>query len=89
MILWLKHEADVNGTYTISQINMIPTGVQLVSIVAGIVSTSMVMVYPFWAVLSVVAGVLLFANLCLVAWDIPTSLHCEYRGEIGTPKSLS
>ncbi|KAI9896777.1 hypothetical protein N3K66_007799 [Trichothecium roseum] len=75
MILWLKHEADVNGTYTISEINMIPTGVQLVSIVAGIVSTSMVMVYPFWAVLSVVAGVLLFANLCLVVWDIPTSLH--------------
>ena len=82
MILWLKHEADVNGTFTVSQINMIPTGVQAVSIVAGIAATSMVMVYPFWAVLSVVAGVLLFANLCLVAWDIPTGLHCKRSNRI-------
>jgi hypothetical protein len=83
MILWLKHEADVNGTFTVSQINIIPTGVQAVSIVAGIAATSMVMVYPFWAVLSVVAGVLFFANLCLVAWDIPTGLHCEQSNRIG------
>lgn len=77
MILWLKDEADRNGTYTIEQINQIPTGVQAVSIVAGISATSMVMVYPFWAVMSVVGGILFFANLCQVAWDIPTGLHCK------------
>ncbi|KAK1145244.1 hypothetical protein N8T08_004397 [Aspergillus melleus] len=75
MILWLKDSADKYGTWTVSEINMIPTGVQCVSIVVGILATSLVMVYPFWAVMSVVAAVLLFANLCLLAWDIPVGLH--------------
>ncbi|KAL4794270.1 major facilitator superfamily domain-containing protein [Aspergillus venezuelensis] len=74
MILWLKDQADTHGTWTISQINMIPTGVQAVSVFAGILATSLVMVYPFWAVMSVVATVLLFANVCLLVWDIPTGL---------------
>ena len=77
MILWLKDSADKHGTWTVSEINMIPTGVQCVSIVVGILATSLVMVYPFWAVMSVVAAVLLFANLCLLAWDIPIGLHCQ------------
>ncbi|KAL2784185.1 major facilitator superfamily domain-containing protein [Aspergillus keveii] len=74
MILWLKQEADLNGTWTVSQINQIPTGVQAVSIFAGILATSLVMVYPFWAVMSVVASVLLFGNVCLLVWDIPVGL---------------
>jgi hypothetical protein len=76
MILWLKQEADLNGTWTVSQINQIPTGVQAVSIFAGILATSLVMVYPFWAVMSVVASVLLFGNVCLLVWDIPVGLKC-------------
>jgi hypothetical protein len=76
MILWLKEEADLNGTWTVSQINQIPTGVQAVSIFAGILATSLVMVYPFWAVMSVVASVLLFGNVCLLVWDIPVGLKC-------------
>ncbi|KAL4891175.1 MFS general substrate transporter [Aspergillus ambiguus] len=75
MILWLKDNADKHGTWTVSQINMIPTGVQGVSIFAGIIATSLVMVYPFWAVMSVVAAVLFFANVCLLAWEIPIGLH--------------
>lgn len=78
MILWLKHEADLNGTWTIEQINIIPTGVQGVSIVFGILATSLVMIYPMWAVMSVVATVLLFANVCLLVWDIPVGLHCKF-----------
>lgn len=78
MIIWLKYEADMNGTWTVPQINMIPTGVQAVSIVFGILTTSLVMIYPMWAVMSVVSAVLFFANACLLAWDIPVGLHCEY-----------
>lgn len=76
MILWLKDQADTHGTWTVSQINMIPTGVQAVSVFAGILATSLVMVYPFWAIMSVVAAVLLFGNVCLLVWDIPTGLKC-------------
>lgn len=79
MILWLKQEKDLHGTYTVEQINMIPTGVQAVSIVAGIAATSLIMVYPFWAVLSTVAGVLFFSNVCLLVWDIPTGLKCKFQ----------
>lgn len=79
MILWLKDQADRFGMWSVEEINMIPTGVQCVSVVFGILATSLVMVYPFWAVMSVVAGVLVFANACLLAWDIPTGLKCKSR----------
>lgn len=77
MILWLKDQADRFDMWSVEEINMIPTGVQCVSIVFGILATSSVMVYPFWAVMSVVAGILVFANACLLAWDIPTGLKCK------------
>lgn len=77
MILWLKYQQEQFGMWTVEEINMIPTGVQCVSVVFDILATSLVMVYPFWAVMSVVAGVLLFANACLLAWDISTGLKCE------------
>ncbi|PSN65477.1 MFS general substrate transporter [Corynespora cassiicola Philippines] len=75
MALWLKHEAELNGTYTVQEINLIPTGVQGVAIVTGILVTSLVMIYPMWIVFSCVAFMLLFANVCLLVWDIPTGLH--------------
>lgn len=78
MALWLKHEATLHGTYTVAEINVIPTGVQAISIVAGVVATSLCMIYPIWAVMCVVAGILFFANVCLLIWDIPTGLHCKY-----------
>ncbi|KAL5041876.1 hypothetical protein BDW71DRAFT_211712 [Aspergillus fruticulosus] len=74
MILWLKDQADRHGTWTVSQINMIPTGVQAVAVFAGVLATSLVMVYPPWAVMGVVASVLLFSNVCLLVWDIPLGL---------------
>lgn len=77
MALWLKHEADLNGTWTVAQINTIPTGVQAIAIVAGVLATSLCMIYPIWCVMCVVAAVLFFANLCLLIWDIPIGLHCE------------
>ena len=79
MALWLKHEAELNGTYTIQEINLIPTGVQGVAIVTGILVTSLVMIYPMWIVFSCVAFMLLFANVCLLVWDIPTGLHCKFH----------
>lgn len=77
MQAWLKKEADMNGTYSIEEINLIPTGVQGVAIVTGILVTSLVMIYPMWAVFSVVTGILLFANVCLRIWHIPLGLHCR------------
>lgn len=74
MIIWLK-EGD--ETWTVAQINMIPTGVQAVSIVFGILTTSLVMIYPMWAIMSIVSAILFFANACLLAWDIPLGLHCR------------
>jgi hypothetical protein len=75
MHLWLKDQKDKFGTYTVEQINIYPTGVQGVAIVTGILATNLCMVYPLWAVFSVVAGCLLFANVCLLIWNIPIGLH--------------
>ncbi|KAK2753412.1 hypothetical protein FQN55_003541 [Onygenales sp. PD_40] len=75
MALWLKDEAKLHGTYTVPQINTIPTGVQGVSIVVGVLATSLCMIYPIWAVFSVATGILLFSNVCLLIWDIPVGLH--------------
>ncbi|KAJ3958502.1 hypothetical protein N0V92_004920 [Colletotrichum tropicale] len=50
MALWLKHEADLNGTWTVAQINTIPTGVQAIAIVAGVFATSLCMIYPICCV---------------------------------------
>ncbi|KAL0938069.1 Pantothenate transporter liz1-like protein 7 [Colletotrichum truncatum] len=80
MAAWLKKEADMNGTYTIEQINLIPTGVQALAIVTGVLITSLVMIYPMWIVFSIVTAILLFSNVCLRIWYIPLGLHftCYY-----------
>jgi hypothetical protein len=75
MALWLKYEAEQHGTYTIPEINTIPTGVQGVAIVAGILSTSLCMVYPIWTTFTFATAVLLFCNVVLLVWDIPVGLH--------------
>ncbi|OLN86380.1 Pantothenate transporter liz1-like protein 7 [Colletotrichum chlorophyti] len=80
MQAWLKKEADMNGTYSIEEINLIPTGVQGLAIVAGVLITSLVMIYPMWIIFSCVTAVLLFSNICLRIWHIPLGLHftCYY-----------
>ncbi|KAJ5455840.1 uncharacterized protein N7458_004104 [Penicillium daleae] len=75
MALWLKYEAEQHGTYTIPQINTIPTGVQGVAILTGILSTSLCMVYPIWTTFTAASAVLLFCNVVLLVWDIPVGLH--------------
>ena len=75
MALWLKYETQEHGTYTIPQINTIPTGVQGVAIVTGILSTSLCMVYPIWTTFTAASAVLLFCNVVLLVWDIPVGLH--------------
>lgn len=78
MQAWLKKEADLNGTYSIEQINLIPTGVQGLAIVCGVLITSLVMIYPMWIVFSCVTAILLFSNICLRIWYIPLGLHCKF-----------
>ncbi|KAH8819893.1 major facilitator superfamily domain-containing protein [Xylogone sp. PMI_703] len=75
MALWLKDEATKHGTYTVAQINTIPTAVQGFAIISAILATSLCMIYPLWIVFSVVSAILLFCNLVLLAWDVPVGLH--------------
>lgn len=77
MALWLKYEKDNFGAFEQWQVNVYPTGVQAVAIVTGILTTSLCMVYPLWAILSVVCGILLFSNISLLVWNIPRGLKCE------------
>jgi len=76
MGLWLKDQASKFGTYSVPQINTIPTGAQGVSVVAAVLATSLCMVYPTWIVFTCVEAIFLFANICLLVWYIPTGLHC-------------
>ncbi|PGH14931.1 hypothetical protein AJ80_05744 [Polytolypa hystricis UAMH7299] len=75
MALWLKDRADKFGTYTVPQINTIPTGAQGVSVIAAILATSLCMVYPVWAIFSIVHVIYIFAIIVLMVWFVPVPLH--------------
>ncbi|KAK4118832.1 MFS general substrate transporter [Parathielavia appendiculata] len=70
MTLWLKAEG-----YSVEDINIYSTGVQGTAIAIGIIATNLVMVYPIWVIFSLIAGTLLFCNVCLLIWNIPLGLH--------------
>jgi hypothetical protein len=76
MALWLKDEAKKHNTYSVAQINTIPTGVQAVAVVSAILATSLCMIYPLWVIFTVVSAVLFFSNAVLLAWNVPKALHC-------------
>lgn len=79
MALWLKDQAaKFPGSYSIPQINTIPTGAQGVSVVAALLATSLCMIYPLWSIFSIVQTIYLIANILLLVWFIPKGLHCEY-----------
>jgi hypothetical protein len=67
--------------WTIQQINQIPTGVQAVSAVALLLSTSLCMVYPVWIIVTVIQFITLFAVVVLLIWKVPLTLHCKYKAE--------
>jgi hypothetical protein len=77
MALWLKDLATKYGTYSVPQINTIPTGAQGVSVIAALLATSLCMIYPLWAIFTIVQVIFLFANICLLVWLVPTGLHCK------------
>ena len=77
MALWLKDLASKHHTYSIPQINTIPTGAQGVSVIAAILATSLCMIYPLWSIFTIVQVIFLFANICLLVWRIPIGLHCK------------
>jgi hypothetical protein len=77
MALWLKDERRLHKTYSIEQINNLPTGAQAVSIVAGILATSLCMVYPIWVIFTLVVAIFLFALIVLLIWYVPLALHCK------------
>ncbi|KAB5560339.1 major facilitator superfamily domain-containing protein [Coniochaeta sp. 2T2.1] len=84
MTLWLKSEG-----YSVEQINVYSSGVQAVAIVIGIIATNLVMVYPVWAIFSVMAGTLLFCNICLLIWDIPLGLHFAVYYLLGCTSAMT
>lgn len=81
MALWLKDEAKKHGTYSIPQINTIPTGAQGVSVVSAVLATSLCMVYPTLIIFTIVQFIFGFAGVLLLIWDIPTALHCEFASD--------
>jgi hypothetical protein len=74
MSLWLKDMGDRNGSFTVEEINQIPTGAQGVSVVVTLFATNLCMVYPTWVIWQVIMAVFLFANICMMVWDIPFGL---------------
>ncbi|KAI0860068.1 major facilitator superfamily domain-containing protein [Xylaria cubensis] len=89
MALWLKYEKDNFGAFEQWQVNVYPTGVQAVAIVTGILATSLCMVYPLWAILSVVCGILLFSNVSLLIWNIPRGLKFTAWYLLGTTSAVT
>lgn len=78
MALWLKDQAaKFPGSYSVPQINTIPTGAQGVSVFAALLATSLCMIYPLWSVFSIVQTIYLIANILLLVWVIPKGLHCK------------
>ncbi|CEI67995.1 unnamed protein product [Fusarium venenatum] len=71
MIVWVKS----TGQYSVEMINIVPTGVQALAIVVGIVVPSFVMVYPIWVPFCFAGTVLLFCHSTLLVWNIPLGLH--------------
>jgi hypothetical protein len=81
MAIWLKDQAVKHpGAYSVPQINTIPTGAQGVSVVTALLATSLCMVYPLWAIFSIVQTIYLVANISLLVWSIPKGWHfaCYY-----------
>jgi hypothetical protein len=68
--------------WTIQQINQIPTGVQAVSAVALLLSTSLCMVYPVWIIVTLIQLITLFAVVILLIWKVPLVLHCKFEIKI-------
>ena len=79
MALWLKDLAAKYNSYTVPQINTIPTGAQGVSVVAALLATSLCMIYPLWSIFTIVEVIYMFANICLLIWVIPKGLHCKSK----------
>ncbi|KAG9258467.1 vitamin H transporter [Emericellopsis atlantica] len=74
MAIWLKDLGDKYGTYTVPQINEIPTAAQGVSVISTIIATNLCMVYPTWIIYTIIMSLFMFANICMMVWDIPHDL---------------
>ncbi|CAH0027048.1 unnamed protein product [Clonostachys rhizophaga] len=70
MGIWVKS----TGQYSVELINILPTGTQLMAIVCGILVPQFVMVYPIWMPVLFSGTILLFSNICLRIWYIPTGM---------------
>ena len=78
MAIWLKALAKKHpGSYSIPQINTIPTGAQGVSVIAALLATSLCMVYPLWSIFSIVQTIYIVANISLLIWNISKAYHCK------------
>ena len=54
---------------------VIPTGAQGVSVIGTIIATNLCMVYPTWIIYQIVMAFFMFANICMMVWDIPHTLN--------------
>ncbi|EED19237.1 pantothenate transporter, putative [Talaromyces stipitatus ATCC 10500] len=70
MNLWLKSQ----GTYTVTQINDLPTVTYAIQIVASWLGTTLAAVYPSWLIYGIASFCCLFSTLCMIIWHIPSGL---------------
>ncbi|KAJ5788320.1 hypothetical protein N7457_003310 [Penicillium paradoxum] len=69
MSLWLKEEG-----YSVTQINQLPTATYAINIVVSWLGTTLAEIYPEWIIYTISSACCLFSTLCMIIWDIPTSL---------------
>lgn len=69
MSLWLKAEG-----YSVTQINQLPTVTYAINIVASWLGTTLAAIYPEWIIYTIASVCCLFSTLCMIVWNIPTTL---------------
>lgn len=76
MQLWLSYESTTYGTYTVEQVNQIPTAAQGVALISAIMMSSLCMIYPVWVILTVIQAVTFFGMVVMLVWNVPFNLKC-------------
>lgn len=69
MSLWLKAEG-----YSVTQTNNLPTIIYAINIVASWLGTTLAAIYPSWIIYTIASACCLFSTICMIVWDIPTTL---------------
>lgn len=73
MSLWLKAAG-----YSVTQVNNLPTIIYAINIVASWLGSTLAAIYPSWVIYTIISICCLFSSLCMIIWNIPTSLKSVF-----------